>query len=220
MDGNEIQELKKRYRDIFCKNIKRNGAEKLLKWLETGSDFFTAPASTRFHMCVPGGLAAHSVHVYDRLREDYITNMARTEVRELAESEEETIAVVALLHDVCKANCYKQEPKNQKTYDPEKVGAAQRWQVKHDAGGDFIWETVIGYRFDEDFVMGHGEKSVIIVRSFINLSRDEMLAIRWHMGAWQDGEKQNVGNAFGKCPLAVLLHIADMKATYLDESET
>lgn len=106
------------------------------------------------------------------------------------------------MHDICKVGCYKSEPKNQKTYDPEKVKKAQKWQIKHDALGDFIWETVMGYKFDEDFVYGHGEKSVYIVSAFMKLTREEAVAIRFHMGPWQDGEKQNAGKAFEQCSIA------------------
>ena len=135
----------------------------------------------------------------------------------ITSEEDETIAICGLLHDICKVGCYKSEPKNQKTYDPEKVKKAQKWQIKHDALGDFIWETVMGYKFDEDFVYGHGEKSVYIVSAFMKLTREEAVAIRFHMGPWQDGEKQNAGKAFEQCSIAALLHIADMMATYLDE---
>ena len=75
----------------------------------------------------------------------------------------------------------------------------------------------MGYKFDEDFVYGHGEKSVYIVSAFMKLTREEAVAIRFHMGPWQDGEKQNAGKAFEQCSIAALLHIADMMATYLDE---
>jgi len=212
--------MKDRFVEIFSSNIKRPGADKLLEWLER-SDFFEAPASTRFHLSEPGGLVKHSVHVYERLREAYKNEKARNtaEPVSLTKEEEEKIAICGLLHDVCKVDTYKKEPKNQKTYDPEKVNAAQKWQVKHDSIGDYIWETVMGYKFDDQLPYGHGEKSVYIISGFMRLTREEALAIRWHMGPWQDGEKQNAGSAFEKCKLAVLAHLADMQATYLDESE-
>lgn len=210
--------MKEQFIKIYKENIHRPGAEKLLAWLEN-SDFFEAPASTRFHLCRPGGLVEHSVHVYERLRELYSNELARNMDGPviLPDEDEEKIAVCGLLHDICKVGCYKFEPKNKKTYDPEKVKSAQKWQVKHDALGDFIWESVMEYKFDEDFVYGHGEKSVYIASAYMKLTREEAVAIRFHMGPWQDGEKQNVGKAFEKCSLAALLHIADMQATYLDE---
>lgn len=212
--------MKDKFIEIYKENIRRPGAEKLLTWLES-SDFFEAPASTRFHLSRPGGLVEHSVHVYERLLRLYKVekaNPAYPGTPYLPTDEElESIAICGLLHDICKVGCYKSEPKNQKTYDPEKVKKAQKWQIKHDALGDFIWETVMGYKFDEDFVYGHGEKSVYIVSAFMKLTREEAVAICFHMGPWQDGEKQNAGKAFEQCSIAALLHIADMMATYLDE---
>lgn len=212
--------MKEAFLEIYQSCIKRPGADKLLEWLES-SDFFTAPASTKFHLSRPGGLVEHSVHVYERLRELYTNELARNTDGSviLSDEDEETIAICGLLHDLCKVNIYKKEPKNQKTYDPEKVGRAQKWQVKHDDMGDFIWETVMGYKFDDQLPYGHGEKSVYIISGFMKLSREEAFAIRFHMGAWQDGEKQNVGNAFNMFPLAVMTHVADMQASYLDEKE-
>ena len=214
--------MKDKFIEIYKENIRRPGAEKLLTWLES-SDFFEAPASTRFHLSRPGGLVEHSVHVYERLLKLYKVekaNPAYPGTPYIPTVEEmESIAICGLLHDICKVGCYKSEPKNQKTYDPEKVKKAQKWQIKHDALGDFIWETVMGYKFDEDFVYGHGEKSVYIASAFMKLTREEAVAIRFHMGPWQDGEKQNAGKAFEQCSLAALLHIADMMATYLDEAD-
>ena len=112
---------------------------------------------------------------------------------------------------------YKLGWKNQKTYDPDKVAAATGYQVKHDAAGDFIWETVPAYTIEDDFVFGHGEKSVYLASKFIVLSDEEAQAIRFHMGAWQDGDKANAGKAFALNPLAFFLHVADEAATYLDE---
>lgn len=215
--------MKEAFLEIYQSCIKRPGADKLLEWLES-SDFFTAPASTKFHLSRPGGLVEHSVHVYERLRELYTNELTRNTDGPviLSDEDEETIAICGLLHDLCKVNIYKKEPKNQKTYDPEKVGRAQKWQVKHDDMGDFIWETVMGYKFDDQLPYGHGEKSVYIVSGFMKLSREEAMAVRWHMGFSDDSFRagsQNVGNAFAQNRLAVMLHISDLQATYLDEKE-
>lgn len=197
--------------------IHRPGADKLLQWLET-TDFFTAPASTRFHLAQEGGLVEHSVHVYDRLQALFqweFTNCAMP-----TRDQNESIAICGLLHDICKVNVYQQKPKNRKTYDSEKVAVAESWQVKHDALGDFVWETVMGYQFEDSLPYGHGEKSVYIISSFMKLTREESMAIRWHMGFSDSDFKAggySVGNAFEKYPLAVLTHIADLQATYLDE---
>lgn len=191
--------------------VKRNGDKELIVWLEA-SGFFEAPASSKYHLCEPGGLAHHSVNVYRRLKK-----LLHDEYGDNCPYSEETIAIVALLHDLCKIDLYKLGWKNQKTYDPDKVAAASGYQVKHDAAGDFIWETVPAYTIEEDFVFGHGEKSVYLTSKFIFLSDEEAQAIRFHMGAWQDGDKANAGKAFGINPLAFFLHVADESATYLDE---
>lgn len=211
--------MKETFLEIYREHIKRPGADKLLEWLEN-SDFFTAPASTRFHLCRPGGLLEHSIHVYERLRELYLNELDIGDgPHELNEREEETIAICGLLHDICKVDVYKQEYKNQKTYDAEKVKNAQKWEVKKDANGSFIWESVVGYKYEDSLPYGHGEKSVYIISGFMKLSREEAMAIRWHMGFSGEDDNRNVGNAFGLHKMAVLTHIADMMATYLDEQE-
>lgn len=206
--------IKDHFLEIYASEIHRPGADKLLQWLET-TDFFTAPASSRFHLAREGGLAEHSLHVYQRLAELCMRESG-------VQIDPESVAICGLLHDVCKVNVYQQEPKNRKTYDPEKVAAAEPWQVKHDALGDFIWETVMGYKFEDDLPYGHGEKSVYIISAFMKLTREEAMAIRWHMGFSDNdfkGGGYSVGNAFEKYPLAFLTHIADLQATYLDEVE-
>lgn len=212
--------MKEKFLEIYRENITRPGDEEFLKWLES-TDFFEAPASTRFHLSRPGGLVEHSIHVYERLKK-LCDSEGYTDAFPQMPSDE-TIAIIGLLHDICKVGCYIQEPKNQKTYDPEKVAAAQKYQVKHDGLGDFVWETVMGYKFDDSLPYGHGEKSVYIISSFMKLTREEAMAIRWHMGFSDTDFKGggfSVGNAFEKFPLAVLTHIADLQATYLDEVES
>lgn len=211
--------LKLMYTGEYNRWIHRPGADKLLEWLET-TDFFSAPASTRFHLTRDGGLMEHSLHVYERLRTLFMREFTNGVLP--TPEQDESIAICGLLHDVCKANVYQQEPKNHKTYDPEKIAAAEPWQIKHDKLGDFIWEMVMGYRFEDDLPYGHGEKSVYIISGFMRLSREEAMAIRWHMGFSDNDFKAGgftVGNAFEKYPLALLTHIADLQATYLDEAE-
>lgn len=204
-----MEDYKNQFLSIYEENITRPGADKFLEWLKK-TDFFTAPASTRYHLCEPGGLVAHSVHVYERLRALYIAEKVRnSEKAETASSasadfsaqEAETIAVCGLLHDICKVNFYKPGTRN----------------VKNETTGQ--WEKVPCYTIEDQLPYGHGEKSVYIISGFMRLSREEAMAIRWHMGAWQDGEKQNAGAAFSKFSLALLTHMADMQATYLDEAE-
>ena len=184
--------------EIYRANIHREGAEALLDYLENKSDFFTAPASTRYHGAYAGGLCDHSVNVYHCLR-DYLS---RARVQELygLEYSEVTVALVALLHDVCKVGCYKSGTRNVK-------------------GSDGKWTAVPTFFFDDPLPYGHGEKSVYIVNGFLRLTREEAMAIRWHMGFSGGEDKGLVGQAFQKYPLAFALATADMEATYFLEQE-
>lgn len=191
--------MKDKFIKAYTENITRPGADKLLAWIES-SDFVAAPASTRFHLSSPGGLLEHSLHVFERMKA--ICANEATITPGFNEPSMETIAVCGLLHDICKANFYAVEMRNR----------------KNDQGR---WEQYPFYVVDDKLPYGHGEKSVYIISGFMRLSREEAMAIRWHMG-FSDNDFQgggySVGNAFDKFPLAVLLHIADLQATYLDET--
>ena len=179
---------------IYQENIHREGADKLLEYLDSpASDFFTAPASTRYHGSREGGLCEHSINVYKCLK----SYLARPEVAaEYGLSyNEETAAIAALLHDVCKVNCYKVSQRNVK-------------------GPDGRWQSVPYYEFDDQLPYGHGEKSVYIASGYMRLTREEAFAIRYHMGFSTEMDARNVGNAFAAYPLAIALYIADMEATY------
>lgn len=190
---------KEEFIEIFKANIHREGADKLLDYLENKSDFFTCPASARYHGSYEGGLCEHSLNVYHCL----VDYLQRERVQELygLEYSDETIALVALLHDACKIGCYKKGFRN----------------VKNDATGQ--WERVPTYTFDDPLPYGHGEKSVYIVNGFVRLSREEAMAIRWHMGFSGTEDSRLVGKAFAKYPLAFALSVADMEATYFLEEE-
>ena len=198
---------------IWKENVKRDGADEMLNWLEK-SDFFEAPASAKYHLNETGGLCLHSLNVHRRLKE-FLEHEYRS--GECPYSDE-TVAIVALLHDICKVNFYRLGWKNQKTYDPEKIGTALPRDVKHDNAGSFIWETVPVYEVDEQLIYGHGEKSVFIIMNYMKLSVEEAQAIRYHMGAWNPEEARNFGDACVRNPLVFFLHMADSAATYLDES--
>lgn len=188
---------KERFIQIFNENIKRDGADKLLDFLENKSDFFTAPASTRYHNAFEGGLLRHSLNVYDcmcaymerqRVKDDYkLTATA------------ETIAIVALLHDICKVNFYRVSFRNAKN---EKTGQ---------------WEKVPYYEINDTLPYGHGEKSVYMVSGFMRLTREEAMAIRWHMGFSGTEDKNSIGKALEMFPLAFALSVADMEASYFLE---
>lgn len=210
---------------LLSSYVKRDGIKELIKWLES-TDFFIAPASTRFHLSCEGGLLAHSLNVYYRMHSLYVAEKQRR-LKDfgnnlLTPEEEESIAITALLHDVCKINVYVKEPKNQKTYAPERVSRANPRHIKYDSNGEFIWETVMKYTCVETFPMGHGEKSMYLLLKYIKLTDAEAMAIRWHMGFSDDTFKSGnraVSNALNKYSLAVFLFIADTIATLIDESE-
>ena len=185
--------------EIYQKYIKREGADRLLQHLlSSGSDFFTAPASTRFHGAYEGGLVEHSINVYECLK-DYLS---RERVKELygIEVSDETVAIVALLHDICKMNFYKPGFRN----------------VKDDNG---VWQKVPTYEIDDKLPYGHGEKSVYMISGFMRLTREEAFAIRYHMGFSGDEPARNVGAAFEMFPLAFALSTADMEATFFLEGK-
>ena len=210
----DIEKNKKKFIRIATENISCKNRDKLLAWLERESDFYEAPASARNHLAEPGGLCQHSLNVYKRLHK-----LLHDEYEGIKNSpyNETSIAIVALFHDLCKANMYTLIYRNQKTYDSEKVAAAEGWKVKQDGGGAFIWEVVPTYEINEKLIFGHGEKSVFILQQFMVLSVDEATAIRYHMSSWQEGEARAAGDTFRRNPLAFFLHVADEAATFIDE---
>lgn len=188
---------KEEFIEIYRENIRREGADKLLEYLMSpSSDFFTAPASTRYHGAYEGGLVEHSLNVYECLC-DYL---ARERVQELygIAASEETVAIVSLLHDICKMNFYKKSFRN----------------VKDENG---VWNKVPTYEIDDRLPYGHGEKSVYIVSGFMRLTREEAFAIRYHMGFSGNEDARDVGKAFEMFPLAFALSTADMEASYFLE---
>ena len=190
---------KQRFIEVYKQHIKREGADKFLEYLESKAcDFFTAPASTRFHGSHEGGLVEHSLNVYDCLHQ-YLNRERVKDVYGL-EYSEESIAIVALLHDVCKINFYKAGTRN----------------VKDENG---VWQKVPTYEIDDKLPYGHGEKSVYILSGYMRLTREEAFAIRYHMGFAGDEEARNVGKAFEMFPLAFALSVADMEATYFLEGK-
>lgn len=190
---------KEKFLQIFREKITREGADKLLAYLcSENCDFFTAPASSRYHSAYEGGLLDHSLNVYECLV-DYLN---RPRVKELYDVHysDESIAIAALLHDLCKINFYKTSMRN----------------VKDENGR---WQSVPYYTIDDTLPYGHGEKSVYIISGYMRLTRDEAFAIRYHMGFSNvsDSEKNNVAKAFEMFPLAVALSFADQEATYFME---
>lgn len=165
----------------LLKQIDREGMDNLIDFLNR-SDFFEAPASTRFHGCYKGGLLEHSMKVYEILK-------TKTE-------DSDSVKIIALLHDICKANFYKVDYRN----------------AKNEQG---VWEKVPYYTVDDTIPYGHGEKSVMMLSEFIKLTPEERYAIRWHMGFTEPKELYTtIGQAYKKYPIALLVHEADLEATY------
>lgn len=187
----------------LLKSTERERIDKVIDYLENKSDFFTAPASTAFHGNYPGGLSEHSLNVYEVAMK---VKKAMVEMKSelINRIPDESVAIVALLHDLCKTNVYKIEKKNRKV--------------------NGRWEEVDAYGVDySKFPLGHGEKSVIMLLTLgFPLTRDEMMAIRWHMSAWelpmQSAEaKANLNEAREQCPLLAVLQAADGLASALLE---
>lgn len=189
-----MENARQEFMDIYQRHVTRDGGDRLLEWLQK-TDFFTAPASTKYHCACEGGLVLHSVNVYKVLREKYFGE----------DDSEESFALCALLHDICKAQFYKVSTRN----------------VKNDATG--AWEKVPYYTIDDAFPYGHGEKSVYLIERFLRLKPAEAMAIRWHMGGFDDAARGGsfaISAAYDKYPLAVKLHLSDLEATYLMEHGT
>ena len=184
--------------EIYQASIHRDGSAALLEYLNK-SDFFTAPASARFHGAYAGGLCEHSLNVYHCL----VDYLAREGVQELygLDYPAESVAIAALLHDVCKVGCYRAGARN----------------VKNDATGQ--WEKVPTFFYEDKLPYGHGEKSVYIISGFMRLSREEAMAIRWHMGFSGPEDSRTVGQALRQYPLAFALATADMEASYFLEPD-
>lgn len=185
----DVQEVKSKIIELLS-STGRTGIERVIKYMEE-SDFFVAPASTKYHGNYDGGLAEHSLNVYELFKE-------KNERFNLGLSEE-TVIIAPILHDFCKINFY-----NKQTC----------WR-KNDSNR---WESYDGYKVQDDFPIGHGEKSIIMLQCFIRLTKEEILMIRWHMGNSEPNEMQmNISNAYKLVPAAAALHTADMEASYLLE---
>ena len=196
------ERVREEFRQIFTERVKRDGATELLDWLDRNG-FFAAPASSKHHLAIPGGLALHSLNVYHRLREigavatlqeleaeDALRKVKAGHRFDLGTGLEESVAIVALLHDVCKTDCYHRDPA---------TGA---------------------YKFRDPLPMGHGEKSVYMITRYMKLLETEALAIRWHMGAYDDavkGGSKAFNEAMRMTPWVWRLHQADMIAAWEDE---
>lgn len=195
------QNLREQFLAIARNDIHRQGIDNLLKYLEE-SDFFVAPASTKYHGCYEGGLVQHCIDVYNALHDElafiYGDNY-------LAVYSEETIAIVSLFHDLCKIGRYVAGTRNVKD------SVTKQWH-----------EEPTYFYNDQAMEMGHGAASVYTVQKFIDLNDFEAQAIFWHMGAYDISNYMSLnglGSAYEKNTLAFALHRADMMATYVIDNE-
>ncbi len=192
-----IERNREEFINVFQTNIKRDGADKLLEWIKK-SDFFTCPASARFHSNVEGGLCFHSLNAYKRFIKILECEFGEKWQEKISL---ESATTISLLHDICKVQTYKQELRNVKV--------------------DNIWVQKPYYTVEDQLPYGHGEKSVYIISGFMRLSREEAMAINWHMGGFDSrvrGGAFGLSDAFYQYPATLLFHIADLEATYLDET--
>lgn len=192
---NLIEENKNKYIELLKLNVKREGLDNLIEYLKK-SDFFTAPASTKYHSCFAGGLCEHSLKVYNRF-----TKLLQAEYGDdwQQHCSLESATIIALLHDLCKIDTYVTEMRN----------------VKEDG----VWVQKPYYMVQDKLPYGHGEKSVYIANGFIRLTREEAMCINWHMGEYDMRAKAGVSlsDIYYKYPTAFIFHIADNMTTYLDE---
>ena len=180
--------MKEKFLELL-KSVNRDGMDNLINFIDK-TDFYKAPASTRFHGSYEGGLLDHSLKVYEILKHKVENCIEKIEVSD------DTLKIVALLHDICKANFYKVDYRNAKNSFGE-------------------WEKVPYYTVEDTIPYGHGEKSVMMLTEYIKLTSEEKYAIRWHMGFTEPKEVYTtLGLAYQKYPLALLLFEADLEATY------
>lgn len=198
-----MENLKEQFQNRLLET-KREGMENVIKHLDR-LGFFVAPASTKYHLNVKGGLMQHSWNVCNTalmLREQMIKMKPELEEKLPVDS----VVIASLLHDACKANIYKETLLNR----------------KNEQG---FWEKVPGYDVDYSALpLGHGEKSVIMLLALgLRLTRDEMLAIRWHMTAWElafqsPEQKSNLQKAREIAPLCAIIQAADgLSSALLEE---
>lgn len=194
-----MEQLKARFIALLS-SVEREGMDDLLAYLES-SDFYEAPASTKYHGAYKGGLVEHCLNVHEAL----IFGLANLKESEFAipPIKDDSVVIVALLHDLCKVNTYHEDFKN----------------VKNANG---VWEKVPTFRREPLLPMGHAGKSLFIIQKFIKLTVEEALAIYWHMGAYDTSTYNTwdeLSQAYNSTLLAFLLQQADMMATYIMEND-
>lgn len=200
-----MNQFKEQFITIAKKNISRCGIDDLLNYLES-TDFYTAPASTKYHGAYEGGLLEHSINVYFAMV-DFMSSILYRDVswQETRPNILESVTIVSLFHDLCKIGKYEKSVKNVKD---------------NDTG---IWHQEDCYIYNKNqFRLGHSTASLYIISKFLMLKDEEAQAIYWHMGGFDTSQYSSVndlGAAFTENQLAFCLHMADMIATYIDEND-
>lgn len=184
----EMEANKKRIIELLT-STNRPGMDRLIKWIE-GTDFFTAPASTKYHLHCKGGLAKHSLNVYERLK-------AKVDGG-LLELKPETIIITTLLHDLCKANFYVVQKRNRK------INGA--------------WQEVEEWGVEDKLPVGHGEKSCYLIQSCIRLTSEEYAMIRLHMGRETDKNNDPFSQCAAIFPGVAAIHTADLESAFIIEA--
>lgn len=191
--------------------VKRPGVDKLMDYIRK-SDFYTAPASTKFHLSCESGLLQHSLNVLDALRGLLDENQVNEDGTEMwfyivaghpvIQISDESLIIIALLHDICKTYFYSTSTRNVKN---EKTGK---------------WEKVPFYTVNDLMPLGHGPKSAMLVKNYIKLTSEEMYAIWWHMGFTdQNTDTLSLTAAIQKYPIIWALHTADMMVSSFMEDK-
>lgn len=189
-----IEENKQKFEHLISR-VERDGIDRLMDFVRK-SDFYTAPASTKYHGAYEGGLLEHSLNVYENLYQKKEQGGLWKE--QLKNIPDESIIIAALLHDICKTYYYTIEMRNKKI--------------------DGRWEQVPFYTVDDKIPYGHGEKSAMMIEEYIKLTPQERYAIRWHMGPYSGTQDWNTyAEAMKKYPLCLAIFEADMEATYISE---
>ena len=183
------------FQNMVEKFIHRDGIESLMNWL-AGTDFYEAPASTKYHLHCKGGLCTHSCNTFDRLNALCVDEAKRNLDFHY---DMESVAIIGLFHDICKTNYYSLEMRDKKV--------------------DGKWSKLPVYEIKDRFPIGHGERSVYLLNRHIKLTDEEALSIRWHMGPWTEKDYRTMQLAMEKFPMVVLMQTADLMATYIDEGE-
>ena len=204
----QLAEMKNEFITLL-QSTGRPGIDNLINWLETGTDFFVAPASQGYHGCFPGGLLSHSLNVYHaavKLRDIY-KELALPE-KKITEIPDDSLIIATLLHDLCKANIYKEE-------------------IKWFKDENNKWHSYMSYKIEDSVPWGHGEKSCLLMQYYIFLKLEEVAAVRWHMfncdafmtNPTNTYEYKSLMSAVETMPLVLIVSQADMAASFMMEEK-